>query len=329
MDSAGAEKRPGAQEGTAVGQSQLTEVPGGQAQNSECPVMGDQCRVPAHEACQTQGEDKCPIRSTSEPKIQERLKLEEDRHKPEVEALEERGPRPMASTVRPSHGPKRKPVKLAPQASLFPSLAGPSHQAHSRAESELPQGLSLQREEPENNQSEPSPSAKQHKKAKKRKSLGTPVLPVVASTVSASSVTLGPERKAQRLRPLYQYINYCNPELNQAGEGDREAEAEVEPESELTVVPEEAGVGQLQALLPVVGELGSDLTLPCPSMFVPPTHTLVPLGEEAREEPGGLPSLGVSGCLKAEMDKSTQVDINKMLSVCNAPLVPPLSPQYK
>ncbi|XP_005896600.1 PREDICTED: uncharacterized protein C16orf86 homolog [Bison bison bison] len=323
MDSAGAEKRPGAQEGIAVGQSQLTEVAGGHAQNSECPVMRDQCLVPAHESCQTQGEDKCPIRSTSEQKIQERLKLEEDRHKPEVEALEERGPRPMASTVRPSHGPKRKPV------SLFPSLAGPSHQAHPRAESELPQGLSLQREEPENNQSEPSPTAKQHKKAKKRKSLGTPVLPVVASTVSAPSVTLGPERKAQRLRPLYQYINYCNPELNQAGEGDREAEAEVEPESELTVVPEEAGVEKLQALLPVAGELGSDLTLPCPSMSVPPTHTLVPLGEEASEEPEGLPSLGVSGCLKAEMDKSTQVDINKMLSVCNAPLVPPLSPQYK
>ena len=35
MDSAGAEKRPGAQEGAAVGQSQLTEMPGGHAQNSE------------------------------------------------------------------------------------------------------------------------------------------------------------------------------------------------------------------------------------------------------------------------------------------------------
>lgn len=70
--------------------------------------------------------------------------------------------------------------------------------------------------------------------------------------------------KAQRLRPLYQYINYCNPELNQAGEGDREAEAEVEPEVELTLVPEEAGVEQLQALLPMAGELGPGLTLPCP-----------------------------------------------------------------
>lgn len=135
--------------------------------------------------------------------------------------------------------------------------------------------------------------------------------------------------KARRLRPLYQYINYCNPELNQAGEGDREAEAEVEPESELTLVPEEAGVEQLQALLPMAGELGSGLTLPCPNMFVPHTHALVSLGEDTGEEPGGLPSLGVSGPLKAEVDKSTQVDINKMLSVCTAPLVPPLSPQYK
>ena len=135
--------------------------------------------------------------------------------------------------------------------------------------------------------------------------------------------------KAQRLRPLYQYINYCNPELNQAGEGDREAEAEVKPESELALVPEETGVEQLQALLPTAGELGSGLTLPCPNMFMTPTYTLVPLGEEAGKEPGGLPGLGVSDCLKAEMDKSTQVDINKMLSVCAAPLVPPFSPQYK
>ena len=64
-------------------------------------------------------------------------------------------------------------------------------------------------------------------------------------------------------------------------------------------------------------------------MFMTPTYTLVPLGEEAGEEPGGLPSLGVSSCLKAEMLKSTQVDTNKMLSVCAAPLVPPPSPQYK
>uniref|UniRef100_A0A8C8XV28 Chromosome 16 open reading frame 86 n=1 Tax=Panthera leo TaxID=9689 RepID=A0A8C8XV28_PANLE len=286
--SAGVERRPGSQERTA------------------CPVMADQCLVPHYEACQTLGEDKCPTVQVSEPELQEeRLKLKEERLKPEVESLEERGPpRPMASIVRPSPGPKRKPVK----------------------------------EEPEGSQTEPSPSAKQHKKAKKRKSLGAPVLPAVASTVSAPPETLGLEPpalpcpfagKAQRLRPLYQYINYCNPELNQAGEGDREAEVDVEPELELALVPEEAGVEQLQALLPVTGELGSGLTLPCPSTFVSPTHALAPLGEEVGEEPGCLPKLGISGRLKAEVDKSTQVDIDKMLSVCAAPLVPPLSPQYK
>lgn len=135
--------------------------------------------------------------------------------------------------------------------------------------------------------------------------------------------------KAQRLRPLYQYINYCNPELNQAGDGDREPEAE--PESELALAPEEAGVEQLQlqTLLPMAGELGLGLALPCPNPLAPLTHNLPPLVEEVGEEPGGLSSLRVSGSLKAEVDKTTQVDIDKMLSVCAAPLVPPLSPQYK
>ncbi|KAM8956034.1 uncharacterized protein C16orf86 homolog isoform 4-T4 [Lycaon pictus] len=320
MASAGAERRPGAPEGTAAGPAQLSESSGGHAQSSECPVMADRCLVPAYEACRTLGEDKGPAGPVSEPELQEeQLRLEEERLKLEVESLEERGPRPTASVVRTSQGPKRKPVN-------FP---GPSHQAHPRVEVEMPQGLPLQKEEPESSQSEPLPSAKQHKKAKKRKSLGAPVLPAMTSTVSAPSETLGLERKAQRLRPLYQYINYCNPELNQAGEGDREAEAELEPELELALIPEEAGVEQLQALLPVAGELASSLTLPCPSTFVSSTHALVPLGEEVGEKPGCLPSLGVSGCLKAEVDKSTQVDINRMLSVCTAPLVPPLSPQYK
>ncbi|KAI5943093.1 hypothetical protein MM560_G80n82 [Manis javanica] len=204
--------------------------------------MEDQWPVPAHEACQ--GEDKCPTEPISEPELQEeRLKLEEERFKQE-EALEER-----VSTVRPSHGSKRKLV----------SLPGPTHQAHPRAEAELPQGLPLHREEPEGSQSEPSPTAKQHKKAKKRRSLGAPVLPAMAGTVSAPSETLRQERKAQRLRPLYQYINYCNPELNQAGEGDREAEAVVQTELELA--PEEAGVEQLQALPPMAEQVTVPSTL--------------------------------------------------------------------
>lgn len=74
--------------------------------------MGNQGLVSAYEACRTQGEDKCPKGPVSEPELlEEQLKLEEQKLKPEVEALEERGPRPMASIVRSSHGPKRKPVK--------------------------------------------------------------------------------------------------------------------------------------------------------------------------------------------------------------------------
>ncbi|XP_023065954.1 uncharacterized protein C16orf86 homolog isoform X2 [Piliocolobus tephrosceles] len=318
MASAGAERRPGVQEATVVGQGQLAEDPGS-AQTSECPVAGEHFLVPAHEARGTQGEDQRPAGAASELELQEEgPKLGEERPKAEAGALEERGPRPVVSIVRPRHGPKRKPVK---------SLSLPGLRAHPKAEAELPPRLPLQEEEPEGSQSEPSPSARQHKKAKKRKSLGAPVLHAVASTVSAPLETLGLERKAQRLRPLYQYINYCNPELNQAGEGDREAE--VEAEAELALVPEEAGVEQLQALLPLAGELGPGLTLPCPSPLVTPIHALAPLGEEAGEEAGGLPSLGVSDHHKAEVDKSTQVDIDKMLSVCTAPLVPPLSPQYK
>ncbi|XP_037062121.1 uncharacterized protein C16orf86 homolog isoform X2 [Peromyscus leucopus] len=209
-----------------------------------------------------------------------------------------------------------------------PALPGPSYHAHPRAEADLPPGTPLPKEEPEGSHSEASLSAKQHKKAKKRKSVGAPVPPAVAST-SAPTETLGLERKVQRLRPLYQYINYCNPELNQAGDGDREPE--VEPESELALAPEEPGVEQLQlqALLPVAGELGLGLALPCPNTLAPLTHPLPSLGQEVGEDPGGLSSLRVIGSLKAEVDKTTQVDIDKMLSVCAAPLVPPLSPQYK
>ncbi|XP_048211395.1 uncharacterized protein C16orf86 homolog isoform X2 [Perognathus longimembris pacificus] len=306
MISTGAKREPGSQEGATVGSAQVAE-------NPECPVMGDQCLAPAPDACKTLGEIKCSPEHSYESELQEEgLKPEEEGLGPKAEPGEERSPRPLASVPRPSHGPKRKPIKV---------------------EAELSPGLPLQREEQESSQSEPSPSAKPHKKAKKRKSLGTPVLPVAANTAPAPPETLGLERKAQRLRPLYQYINYCNPELNQAGEGD--GETEVEPKSESALVPEETGVAQLQALRPMAGELGLGLALPsCPNVLVPPTHALVPplepsLGEETGEDLGGLSNLRVSGSLKAEMDKLTQVDIDKMLSVCAAPLVPPLSPQYK
>ncbi|CAO2610148.1 Uncharacterized protein C16orf86 homolog [Lemmus lemmus] len=309
MASAGAQRQPEAQNGEAVGLAQVAEIP-------ECPGPGEKCLVPAHETCRPPGEDKCSLGHSFEPELQEEgINRGEEGLNPGVEAGEERGPKPASSIVRPSHGTKRK------------------------AEAELPPGMLLQKEEPEGSHSESSLPAKQHKKAKKRKSVGAPVPPAGATaSTSAPTEMLGLELfalpwvltgKAQRLRPLYQYINYCNPELNQAGDSDREPE--VEPEPELALAPEEAGVEQLhlRALLPVAGELGLGLALPRPNVLVPFTHTLPSLGQEVGGEPGGLSSLRVSGSLKAEVDKTTQVDIDKMLSVCAAPLVPPLSPQYK
>ncbi|XP_058530639.1 uncharacterized protein C16orf86 homolog isoform X2 [Ochotona princeps] len=181
--------------------------------------------------------------------------------------------------------------------------------------------------EPESQEQEPKLEVV-HKKAKKRKSLGA--FGLLASAAPAPSEVLGPDRKAQRLRPLYQYINYCNPELNQASEEDveakAEAKAEAEPDLEPGLVPEEAGVEPLQALLPATAaaELGSGLAMPCISVLLTPMHVLPP-----GEEPEGSPDAGLSDCLKAEVDKAAQADIDKMLSVCATPLVPPLSPQYK
>lgn len=90
-------------------------------------------------------------------------------------------------------------MEAASSSLLSPSLSGPSHKAHPRAEAELPQGPPQQREDLEGGRSEPSPTAKQHKKAKKRKSPGASVLPAVASIVSAPSETLGLESEWQSL----------------------------------------------------------------------------------------------------------------------------------
>ncbi|XP_075392840.1 uncharacterized protein C16orf86 homolog [Tenrec ecaudatus] len=318
MASAGAERRSGAQEGPTLGPALIVEAPAGCVQSSEveCPVSRDQCVVPAYKTYPSQGAEECPAEPVPRPEVRT------EQLKPKTEGPEGRGLRALASVVRPGQGLKRKPVKGG--------WLGQSPR-HPRAEMELPSGLLLlPKDESARSPGEPSPSssAKQHKKTKKRKSLGPPALSAAVSTLPAPAEALGLERRAQRLRPLYQYINYCNPELNQAEE-DREVRAGPEPELEVALAPEEADVEHMQAILPVPGELGSGPGLPCSHMLVPPTHMLAPLAEEAGEEPGDLPDLGVSGQLKAEMDKSTQVDINKMLRVCAAPLVPPLSPQYK
>ncbi|XP_074058386.1 uncharacterized protein C16orf86 homolog isoform X2 [Macrotis lagotis] len=223
----------------------------------------------------------------SEPEPEPEEELAEDQ-----EPLEARGPRPPPPIppLRVSHGLKRKPANPRVEAEL--------HLQHTDL-----RRPPLRREDFDGAQGEPSLPAKQHKKAKKRKSLG--VLPTLATAtvVPTPAETLGLERKVQRLRPLYQYINYSNPELNQAGEGDTEVEVELglvleEPSGG----PEETGAERLRAS---------------------------PLGEEGGEEPVPILSFTPSNLLKAEVDKSTQVDIDKMLSVCAAHLVPPLSPQYK
>uniref|UniRef100_A0A2K5MS22 Chromosome 16 open reading frame 86 n=1 Tax=Cercocebus atys TaxID=9531 RepID=A0A2K5MS22_CERAT len=303
MASAGAERRPGVQEATVVGQGQLAEF-FFSAQTSECPVAEEHFLVFFFEARGTQGEDQRPAFFFSELELQEEgPKLVFFWPKPEAGALEERGFFFVVSIVRPRHGPK---------SFFFKSLSLPGLRAHPKAEAELPPRLPLQEEVFFCSQSEPSPSAKQHFFFKKRKSLGAPVLHAFFFTVSA-----------QRLRPLYQYINYCFFLLNQAGEGDGEAEAE------LALVPEEAGVFFFQALLPLAGELGPGLALPCPRPLVTPIHALFFFGEEAGEEAGGLPFFFVSDHHKAEVDKSTFFFIDKMLSVCTAPLVFFFSPQYK
>ncbi|CAO2610146.1 Uncharacterized protein C16orf86 homolog [Lemmus lemmus] len=76
------------------------------------------------------------------------------------------------------------------------ALPGPSYHAHPRAEAELPPGMLLQKEEPEGSHSESSLPAKQHKKAKKRKSVGAPVPPAGATaSTSAPTEMLGLERE--------------------------------------------------------------------------------------------------------------------------------------
>lgn len=65
------------------------------------------------------------------------------------------------------------------------------------------------------------------------------------------------------------------------------------------------------------------------SVFHMVLRGLSSFAEEGGEEPVPILPFTPAGQLKAEVDKLTQVDIDKMLSVCAAHLIPPLSPQYK
>ncbi|XP_053126891.1 uncharacterized protein C16orf86 homolog [Hemicordylus capensis] len=140
---------------------------------------------------------------------------------------------------------------------------------------------------------------KQSKKSKKRKStLEIMVAPSASTGLALPPESAGGERKSQRLRSLYQYINYDNPEMNSPS--DKECDlppVEVSP-----------------TLVPKTGPLELRIT---------PSKAAEDKGRDLRT------STMTGAAVKAEVDKSTQVDIDKMLSVCAAHLVPPLSPQLK
>ncbi|XP_039359884.1 uncharacterized protein C16orf86 homolog [Mauremys reevesii] len=138
-------------------------------------------------------------------------------------------------------------------------------------------------------------ATRQHKKAKKRKSSSD----LAASPAAALPPdTLRTDRRPQRLRPLYQYINYDNPELNSPSEEESDT-PETAALEEAAGAPDKANMEEAER-----------------------SHQAGTKSDNAESCSPGTPP-------QAEVDKSTQVDIDKMLSVCAAHLVPPLSPQYK
>ncbi|XP_069501689.1 uncharacterized protein C16orf86 homolog [Ambystoma mexicanum] len=147
-------------------------------------------------------------------------------------------------------------------------------------------------------------STKQPKKPKKRKkeSVAEILPPPVTITPFQPPEQQGLEKKPSRLRALYQYINYNNPEMNRKSDGETDTE---ETEPPWRTVQEE-----------------SPLTDALPPKWFPAAGI-----KEDSLKP--MKSLCLGRQVKPELDKSTQVDIDKMLSVCAAHLVPPLSPQYK
>nr|XP_020667121.1 uncharacterized protein C16orf86 homolog [Pogona vitticeps] len=137
---------------------------------------------------------------------------------------------------------------------------------------------------------------KQPKKSKKRKSSTDTIVTPSGNTLPPESV--GAERKSQRLRPLYQYINYDNPEMNKP-------------------LGKECDLNQQET-----PPTRRSRTAPLELKITPNTD------DKGKELKGSVS--GTSGAtVRTEVDKSTQVDISKMLSVCAAHLVPPLSPQHK
>ncbi|KAG8144028.1 hypothetical protein E2320_001158 [Naja naja] len=177
------------------------------------------------------------------------------------------------------------------------------------------QKLPPRAEEPESAKVEASLLLKQPKKSKKRKSTQetTPVPPAAPGT-SLPPESATTEKKSQRLRPLYQYINYDNPEMNRPSD----KEYDLSPVEAPSTQENKTGTIELRTT-PSIGQK---------LLHTDPVFS-VAVAEEKGKELRSLPSATSGAAVKTEVDKSTQVDIDKMLSVCAAHLVPPLSPQNK
>ncbi|XP_029464668.1 uncharacterized protein C16orf86 isoform X2 [Rhinatrema bivittatum] len=172
------------------------------------------------------------------------------------------------------------------------------------------------KQESESSKADSSLNIKQSKKAKKRKrdSAAHLLVPATAGSSALTPESLHLERKLQRVRPLYQYINYDNPEMNTLSEGETDTEGTTD---------QDVAAGEQE--ISYTGRL---------NIFQQAAHLSVrgmEPGNQSHEKEESLNTMkSLSGNqVKSELDKSTQADIDKMLSVCAAHLVPPLSPQYK
>ncbi|XP_038662722.1 uncharacterized protein C16orf86-like isoform X1 [Scyliorhinus canicula] len=154
--------------------------------------------------------------------------------------------------------------------------------------------------------------ALQQKKALKKKRRNDGVVVLNSTTISpkTSTTTLESSNKilstGKQRRMLYQYINFDNPEFNVLTTTEND-------QKEQTI---QENISENKTKVPV------------------PSHpTAQTAGNENKEDSllRTSPSLSLGTPEKSAPNKSAQVslDINKMLSICAAPLVPPLSPQPK
>ncbi|XP_072135605.1 uncharacterized protein C16orf86 homolog [Mobula birostris] len=165
--------------------------------------------------------------------------------------------------------------------------------------------------ESESNKPDLSAVALQQKRSFKKKRRNDGKVLLSNTTVSPKTSTASLENSNRILsagkqrRTLYQYINFDNPEFNIL--------TTVESDVEQTIL--------------------ENISESKPKATIPSYQTTQPAGHESKEDSllRTSPSLSLGTSEKSGLNKSSQVslDINKMLSICAAPLVPPLSPQPK